>query len=120
MIIQTRKRLYNRFQTQKLCRSEPNTFCFKAYFSLVLQGLQPFFRLPFHRPLIAQLPPFYYSSGEDLAETNNLVSSDFSRDINYGTCCSGLAGTHSKSFGGNGRLHSFFVGIVGRRALVRQ
>jgi hypothetical protein len=47
-----------RNRTRKLYRSEPNTLCFKAYSSLILQGFKPFFTArptPAHCPVIAPL-----------------------------------------------------------------
>ena len=58
-----------RNRTESLYRSEPNTLCFKAYYTLILQGFKPFVRPPLHCPLIAPLPPFHCSLGEELGET---------------------------------------------------
>jgi hypothetical protein len=58
-----------RNRTESLYRSEPNTLCFKTYYTLILRGFKPFLGPPLHRPLIAPLPPFQCSLGEDLGET---------------------------------------------------
>jgi hypothetical protein len=57
-----------RNRTQTLYRSKPNTLCFKAYSSLILQGFKPFFRPPGQCSLIAQPLPIYCSLGETLGE----------------------------------------------------
>ena len=61
-----------RNRTETLYRSEPNTLCFKAYYSLIFQGFKQFFRLPIHCPAIAPLSPIHCSSGEELGETFSL------------------------------------------------
>ena len=58
-----------RNRTRKLYRSEPNTLCFNAYCSLILQGFKLFFGLLVHCSAIAPSLPLYCSLGEELGET---------------------------------------------------
>ncbi len=47
-----------RNRTRKLYRSEPDTLCFNAYSSLILQGFKLFFRLLVQRYALPRYRPF--------------------------------------------------------------